>query len=785
MEHAGAAVARRPLTALILLVLVSVCLGSFTIRLERETDFSSYTPEGPAGDALQSVQQDFGTGGPVVQVMVDAGERGNVLSPTGLETMRRVTTAVEGALGDRAANEEQPVQSHLLPIRQALERAGLGEDPPPERLAPVVRAVLESPVGGQIAGLLSPDLDIEAGTARAGMVVVPLAADLSSDEAIAAALDIRSAVRALDLRGATVRVVGRPLLEHAATELTNRELPRLLGLSLLLITVVLALVFRNPADVAIGLVGLFLALVWTYGIGALLGPGWLGWTGPFSQITTVVPVLVAGLGIDFALHLTTRRREERTDLDARASSRRAIATVGGALALTTITTTVGFLTNLASPLPPIRDFGVFTAAGVVSAFVVMTVLVPAARELLDRRRGGRADTEQPSDAEAPLPFVGAVARFSLSHPVLVLSATAVISAAAVVAGTAVPTTFSTDDFIPEDSDAAAAIRAVEDRFGDDVTERTYLLVDGPLERVDAGNALAALPGRLEGVEGVRTAAGEPQVETSLTLLRQVVAGNPDLAPRLRELGWTDGSFDAGADVGAVYQLLRERAPERAGRFFAGDGRQLAVVSTAAGQDGAEALADRLQAAAAPLRDVGASIQVTGQALVFSRTVEALTDSQLRSVTITVASAALLLIGYFWARERSPLLGAVAMVPTVLVATWVVGSMWALGLSFDVLTITIGSIAIAIGIDYGIHIAHRFREERDHRPTADAIQHTVEQTGGALSGSAATTAVGFGVLLLSSIVPIRQFGIITALTIVYSVVAAVLIMPAILRLRWRS
>jgi uncharacterized protein len=45
------------------------------------------------------------------------------------------------------------------------------------------------------------------------------------------------------------------------------------------------------------------------------------------------------------------------------------------------------------------------------------------------------------------------------------------------------------------------------------------------------------------------------------------------------------------------------------------------------------------------------------------------------------------------------------------------------------------------------------------------------TGGALVGSATTTAAGFGVLAFASLAPMQQFGIITALTIIYSLIAA--------------
>jgi uncharacterized protein len=795
LDRLSSLVTGRPGLSLVVLVVVSIGLGSFATRLEQSTDFDSFAPGDETSEALAEVRTRFGTGGDALQVLLDAGENGNVLSPDGLAAARRVSATAGDVLGDRAARPDEPMVSFADPITIAMDRVDAG---PPDAADPaVITAVAEgtlaTPAGSQLAGLLSDDLDTDGASARAGLGIVELSDDLGVDAAVDASLELRGAIRALDLGDVSVGVVGQPLLEDASAELMGDELPRLLGISLLLITIVLAFVFRRVSDVLTGLAGLALALTWTYGIGSLLGPGWLGWTGPFNQITTVVPVLVAGLGIDFALHLTTRQREERAERGPRRASATALVTVGGALVLTTVTTAVGFLTNLASPLAPIRDFGVFTAVGVLSSFVVMIVLVPAARTLLDGRRDTRDDGSGQGDDEdrhardargGPLPLVGSVARFSTSHPVVVLSATVIVSGLAVAAGLAVPTTFDTDDFIPGGSEVADSLREVEDRFGADVSERTYALLSGPLERTDAADALAALPGQLDDVEGIRTGAGQALVESPMTLVSELATADPEVASQFEALGWEGDGVADDADVAAVYALATDLAPDRAARVIEPEGdRQLVIISSAAGQDGAEALVEELDERLAPLDRAGVEVQMTGDQLVFARTVDALTGSQLQSIGITVGAAALLLLSYFWLRERSPALGATAMVPTVLVAAWVIGSMWLLGLSFNVLTITIGSLAIAIGVDYGIHIAYRFREEHEQRPTDDAIHHTIEQTGGALAGSAATTAVGFGVLMLSSILPIQQFGIITALTIVYSVVAAVVVMPAILHLWW--
>ena len=98
---------------------------------------------------------------------------------------------------------------------------------------------------------------------------------------------------------------------------------------------------------------------------------------------------------------------------------------------------------------------------------------------------------------------------------------------------------------------------------------------------------------------------------------------------------------------------------------------------------------------------------------------------------------------------------------------------------------VASLAIGIGVPYGIHITHRFRHEWDGTGDAGkvdaALGEVVTHTGGALLGSAATTVAGFGTLAFSSLAPIQQFGTITALAIAYALIAATFVQPALLKL----
>jgi predicted RND superfamily exporter protein len=112
--------------------------------------------------------------------------------------------------------------------------------------------------------------------------------------------------------------------------------------------------------------------------------------------------------------------------------------------------------------------------------------------------------------------------------------------------------------------------------------------------------------------------------------------------------------------------------------------------------------------------------------------------------------------------------------------WILGTMFYIGYSLNILTITVTSITIGIGIDYAIHATQRFRYTADR--TGDfrtSVCETISQTGGALLIAALTTTLGFGILVFAPIPPQQQFGLILSITIIYSFFTSVLLLPIIL------
>ena len=66
---------------------------------------------------------------------------------------------------------------------------------------------------------------------------------------------------------------------------------------------------------------------------------------------------------------------------------------------------------------------------------------------------------------------------------------------------------------------------------------------------------------------------------------------------------------------------------------------------------------------------------------------------------------------FYIKDKSAILGVLTLIPVALCVIWILGSMYLFGIPLNVMTLSIASLTIGLGVTYGIHISHRFAEEK--------------------------------------------------------------------------
>ncbi|WP_123533014.1 MMPL family transporter [Halosimplex salinum] len=567
------------------------------------------------------------------------------------------------------------------------------------------------------------------------------------------------------------------------------------------VLIVLTFAYRDLLDIVLGVVGLALVLLLTF--------GYMGWMGiAFNQLFVAIPVLLIGLSIDYAIHVFMRHREERglatdgDDASVAGSMRTALAGVGTALVLVTATTVIGFLSNLTSPVGPIREFGVVSAVGIAAALVVFGALIPAlkveADSLLERfgfdRRKRAFGTG--GGAFSRVLSVGATAAERAPWAVIVL--TLLVSAGGAYGATNVDTSFEQKDFIAEEPpewmdslpeqmrpgeySMRATFEYVNDNFLREDATAEFLFEDDvasadALERVNRTGRLAA-----EKDATVRLSNGEADVRSPLTVMRSVAATNETFNATFAAAD-TDGDGVPDRNVEGVYDGLFAAAPGEAGEVVHredGEYRALRLTVSLKGGASGSAVANQMDDVESAVTGDGVTVTATGRPIVDKIVQDDLLQTVVESLIITLVVSFVFLMVVYRVAEGSATLGLVTLLPVVFNVSWILGTMYLLDIPFNLLTGMITSLTIGLGVAYSIHVSERFSLELDRNGSAsDAMRTAVTGTGGALLGSAATTVGGFGVLVFAILPPLQQFGFITGLTIVYAFFASVFVLPSLL------
>ena len=709
--------------------------------------------------------------------------RGEFLTPEGLAQMDRVVEAVlsQDEIRSRLAVVD-PVVSIPAIFRQALGVDDLSTVPQAQidrvAAAPQVALVL-----GQLSGIADGEplaissiklrqLGDADGLADAELLLADIV------EQIEGPLDVRS------LSSATINE------ESSASSASS--MGRLMMISLLVIAALLFVFFRSGSDVALSLAGLAITIVGTLGFQGLAGPEGIGLISEPTSLTSMVPIMLIGLVVDYSIQTVSHYREMRHEgQPVREAARRALGGVMLPLGLAGGTTIISFLTNLTSSIPANGDFGVVAAFGVFFGLFTMLVLLPAARTVFDERKEAKGTLGEARLTGDSIPGAGSVVeragRFVATKPMPVLAVAGMFTVVLSGAASKISTEFNSNDFLPGGGESIEDIDALEEALGGQ-TEIVTVLIEAELtdDRV-LRNILTIT--QAFGDELTRPTGAASGITLSLGALFDdwlVDSGEPDDnydAQLLTMLDDVDEGLTVNADaVQAVLDRLAELDPIGFSQVAVNnaDGDDLTIMQFNAltgAQDRTEALVDDIEGLWYGDRDQ--VVEVSGEIVALEVT-GAMTEGQSVSIAITIVAALLVLMLFFWVTEFRPMLAVIAVLPILLVLIWVLGTMTLLGIPYNVVTALITALSIGIGVDYTIHIIHRFTEELDRgRSLIEATTTTLSTTGSALIGSALTTALAFAVLLFSPLVPFQQFGLVTGITIVYALIASIAIVPPML------
>lgn len=499
--------------------------------------------------------------------------------------------------------------------------------------------------------------------------------------------------------------------------------------------------------------------------------GWVVWLGTEWVLATFhmrlslsggplvaqIIVLTMPAASHLAIHLRDERRREQ---DPRVAARTTLAAVSSPILWCAVTGGIGYGALVTSNVVPIQQFGwIMGVCTLLAALLVMAIspaaMIPPFRMDLPTKLGSSSPVGR---------GMGSVIEWVYDHPLrVVVALVAVVVPLAAGMGRLTYESNYINAFKPQ----ARVVRdygAVESRLGGIGVVELVVPVSGAITPAALEKFRSVERGLLEGKGDGPKASYVLSLATVLDPDRRIAALPDASAARIlaNKLELIEASPQA--------ELLK-------GFWNAGAKRARILVRLVEQQSAPAKSAIFADAIGSARRSFGEESYLTGLSFLMTKTTAGVIKTQWTTFSWSVAGILLMLA----IALRSPVLAALAILPTLLSVALVLGLMGWLGIKLDMATALVASVALGLSVDDTFHCLLQFRRYRATEPFRRSLFASYAVTGPGVLLSSSAVAVGFLALRLSEFTPFSNFGAMVAVATAGSTIGNILLLPACLTL----
>ena len=731
--------------ALCALIAVTAGLGAGIARFQFDNSYRMwFVDSDPALVAYDEFLELFGSDETVIVAVETLGD------PLSADTLGLVEQ-----LSDRLLALDEVERVWSLSHAESMSNDGSGLQigrfvrsvPPPAEELPRLRAEIEH--GPLISRLVSSDGSLTA-------VLLMLAPTGESFEPkmrlVQAVREVRDELVQDDRE---VYLAGSAVIDEAFFRYSQRDTAVYAPVMAVVLILMLGLMFRSVAGVALPLAVCGLSIVWA--LGFLL---WMGWV--TNIISTMLPPMLVAVGVADSVHLLQQLRlRARLGEPPDVALRNAFVRVFRPCLLTSLTTAAGMVALSAAHLSGIREFGLAAAVGVLGAFFLTLVGLPLALSVMPPRLlgglGGAGDRPTPG-------VLVAVASFATRRPKLVVVSAAVAVGVAIAGIAQLEVGASMTSYFWDEDPVFVDGLTIDAGFGGSLPGEILIeAIDGDLLEPDALAAMEACAEYMEAQEATGPALSPADL---LREARRVLRNDPPGETALPE---------SRAEAAQVLMLVEGDA--ELNRFLTVD-RTAARVEIALEMARYEVLVDNLPAIEAGLAEVAegrVTARVTGLARLLGAMEQYLVDSQVRTFSL----AFVLVLGCIAVFFRSWRAGVLSAVPNLFPLVLVLGLMGWTGIKLDLTTIMIAPLLLGLVVDDTVHVLERVLEARSEGASVpSAFSSSVQEVGHAVLITSLILTAGFLCPVLGSFKPNFYFGVLTCTAILLALIGDLVVFPAV-------
>jgi len=730
-------IVKRPHAVLIVFTIITALIGSQAANVYIVSDYATFLPKDDVSVKLWSeIDQEFQMGYNII-VYIEADD---IRDPDVLKEMDRVCCSpklnqyesdkgkLDGVISVRSLSlliKEENAKPYQI---GGLGGNGVREIPDDENLIAryLARTTVQAYKGTYFTN-----------TYKIGLIIIQLATDADYDEVLEKTRDV------IDHRGtfySEMTITGTVAMQKAIQTISMEYFILILPIIIILISAVLFFFHRSIRAIFITLLPTAYAIILTFGMLGTVTP-------EMTLLAIAVVALLLGLGVDYSIHIMNRFVEEDSTENNVDRIEKLLKSTGKAIFLSTITTFIGFGSLMISSLTPMITFGFACATGILFCFISSIILAPTLSIILKFEKNGH------------VPSWSKLASFVIHNKRRIAIIACFFAVMSIILIPQITTDVNYLDMAPEGIPELEKLQEYSSNFGGG--NFNALLIETDPQGLTYPETIDAIYNMEEEMreEGVNVESLADQVKK----LSDVLQRN-DIIDRLNDfLGVDTVIYDMVAESGVVSEDFSTT---------------IVLVYIPLGRSMAEneAIVNKVNEIAQKtnIPHNGRVSQLTGTDAINVAINKKLTDEQTRSMIVALLLVLAALIVIF----GSSIYGFLTMIPVGFVLMWEPGFLVALDVPLSIVTISIASIMIGIGIDYGVHITHRVREGLEEGLSkTEATKIAIEKTGLSLVEAATTTIAGTASIFFIDISALQQFSMVIIVMVALSCIGATFILPA--------
>ncbi|MEN8134522.1 MAG: MMPL family transporter [Thermodesulfobacteriota bacterium] len=542
----------------------------------------------------------------------------------------------------------------------------------------------------------------------------------------------------------------------------------------LFLVITLSIIFRKPRWVVLSLLCCGAAVVTMIGL-----LGMMDWR--VTVISSNFISLMLILTMALTIHLIERYLEihaRNPEVNQRYLVLLTVQTIARPCFYTALTTAIAFISLVVSGIRPVIDFGIMMSIGLLVSFILAFLLFPASVCLLNKDTSGAG--EDFSD-----PFTMVFARITEHHGGKVIILGLILAIISWVGITRLKVDNRFIDYFREKTEIYQGMSLIDRKLGG--TTPLDLVIDFKLEEEsyfeedeffeddnseDVESKWFADVYTMEEIEAIHDyldSLNETGEVLSLATLGKITSRLNDNIPLENyELAILHKKIPAEIREMLVDPYVAEDITQA--RFT------MRIIESGQQLSRKELQANIKDFLVGEMGLTEKQIHFTNMYILYNNMLDSLFRSQIMTIGMVFLAIALMFLILF----HSVSLALIAIVKNILPVAMVLGLMGWLGISLDMMTITIASITIGISVDDTIHYIHRFQKEfpldRNYLATMNRCHRSI---GRAIFYTTVTITIGFSILVMSNFIPTIYFGLFTGFAMLAALLGDLTFLPKML------